>query len=303
MKLLQTLLFLLVLIGSVLPRKVASVKKDASEIKFIPTIPPEDRKEISRISRQSSQLYTPTGNVKYQYQLIPVSVHSNGGDGAENEGNEAHYVTQHVQEHYQNLPQKQQEQILAAIRASKQPKSPVYHATPLEPYGALLKHSPGTQYEEKTILVTPKPIVEHHQGDSNGGQEEEAAGGHAYYTSNNAVGKLTEAVISEPKHAPLVYKTHHHHHQTLHHHDEHEEPKNYAAKYQFGYQVRDPKHGTFFGHSEARDGHHTKGHYHVLLPDGRLQNVQYWADLSGYHAQVSYNAAAKHPTGHQHQHH
>lgn len=68
----------------------------------------------------------------------------------------------------------------------------------------------------------------------------------------------------------------------------------YAAKYQFGYQVRDPKHGTFFGHAEARDGHHTKGHYHVLLPDGRLQNVQYWADLSGYHAQVSYNTVAKH---------
>jgi len=68
----------------------------------------------------------------------------------------------------------------------------------------------------------------------------------------------------------------------------------YAAKYQFGYQVRDPKHGTFLGHVEARDGHHTKGHYHVLLPDGRLQNVQYWADLSGYHAQVTYNAAAKH---------
>ncbi|KAJ9587076.1 hypothetical protein L9F63_028351, partial [Diploptera punctata] len=69
----------------------------------------------------------------------------------------------------------------------------------------------------------------------------------------------------------------------------------YAAKYQFAYQVRDPKHGTYFGHAEARDGHHTKGNYHVLLPDGRLQNVKYWADLSGFHAQVSYNAEAKHP--------
>ncbi|PSN42135.1 Pro-resilin [Blattella germanica] len=76
--------------------------------------------------------------------------------------------------------------------------------------------------------------------------------------------------------------------------------RQYAAKYQFGYQVRDPKHGTYFGHSESRDGHHTKGNYHVLLPDGRLQNVQYWADLSGYHAQVSYNAAAKHPVGKYH---
>lgn len=62
----------------------------------------------------------------------------------------------------------------------------------------------------------------------------------------------------------------------------------YAAKYQFAYQVRDPKGGNYFGHSETRDGHSTKGHYHVFLPDGRLQNVQYWTDLTGYHAQISY---------------
>jgi hypothetical protein len=212
--------------------KVSSVKKDASDIKFIPTIPPEGIKETSRISRQSSLLYTPINNVKYRSNFLPVSVLVNGGVTSEQDGssgNGAPYVTQQVQEHYQNLPQKQQQQILAAIRAAQQPKSPVYHATPLEPYGALLKHVSSPKYEEKTILVTPKPIVEHHQGDQSAGEE---AGDHSYYTtSNNAVGKHTEIVIPETKYTPLAYKSLHQHHQTLHIHDEHEEPKNVSQEY------------------------------------------------------------------------
>lgn len=49
-----------------------------------------------------------------------------------------------------------------------------------------------------------------------------------------------------------------------------------------------------YGHEESRDGDQTKGKYHVLLPDGRIQNVNYWADPSGYHAKVSYSAIARH---------
>jgi hypothetical protein len=214
--------------------KVSSVKKDASEVKFIPTIPPKDVKETSRVSRQSSLLYTPANNIKYQSHFLPVSVLVNGGVTTEQEGssgNGAHYISQQVQEHYQNLSPKQQQQVLAAIRAAKQPKSPVYHATPLEPYGALLKHASGPKYEEKTVLVTPKPIVEHHQGDQSGTEE---AGGHSYYaTSTNSVGKHTEVVIPETKYAPLAYKSLHQHHQTLHHHDDYEEPKNVSQRIEF----------------------------------------------------------------------
>lgn len=209
-----------------------SVKKDASEIKPIQTIPPEDVKETSRISRQSSPLYTPASNVKYQY--IPLTVLDHGGDTLKQaalSGNDAHYISQQLQEHYQNLPQKQQHHILAALQAAKQPISPVYHATPLEPFGALLKHASGDSFEEKTVLVTPKPIVEHQEDHQP--EEEKETGGQSYYTTiNNAVGKHTEVVIPEPKYAPLVYKSLYQNHQSLHHRDEHEEPKNVSQRLQ-----------------------------------------------------------------------
>ena len=49
-------------------------------------------------------------------------------------------------------------------------------------------------------------------------------------------------------------------------------------------------HPLDFGHSEGRDGYATKGTYHVLLPDGRTQTVNYHVDdaYSGYIADVSY---------------
>jgi hypothetical protein len=78
--------------------------------------------------------------------------------------------------------------------------------------------------------VTPKPIVEHHEGDQPG--EEKEAGGQSYYTINNAVGKNTEVVIPEPKYAPLVYKSLYQQHQSLHHSDEQEEPKNVSQRLQ-----------------------------------------------------------------------
>jgi hypothetical protein len=219
--------FSVILIGSTLPMRVSSVKKDASDIKFIPTIPPAGVRETSRIGRQSSLLYTPTNNIKYHSPFLPASLQVKGGVSSEEDGssgNGARYITQEVQGHFQDLPQKQRQQILAAIKAAKQPKSPVYHATPLQPYGALVKHTLEPKYDERTVLVTPKPIFEHHQGDQSAGEE---TGDHSYYTSgNNAVGKHTEVVIPEIKFPPLAYKSLHQHHQNLHSHEEHEEPKN-----------------------------------------------------------------------------
>lgn len=62
----------------------------------------------------------------------------------------------------------------------------------------------------------------------------------------------------------------------------------YAARYSFGYKVSDMVHLANYGHEERRDGDVTNGHYHVLLPDGRIQNVDYVVDLNGYHAKVTY---------------
>lgn len=60
------------------------------------------------------------------------------------------------------------------------------------------------------------------------------------------------------------------------------------AKYEFSYEVDAPEYGTQFGHQESRDGDFAQGSYHVLLPDGRLQTVEYEADQDGYRPTVSY---------------
>ncbi|KAL1458333.1 hypothetical protein WDU94_008492 [Cyamophila willieti] len=77
-------------------------------------------------------------------------------------------------------------------------------------------------------------------------------------------------------------------------HDKEEQYPSYAPKYEFGYRVHDSYTGSDFGQSEHRDGEVTKGSYHVLLPDGRHQTVNYWSDDSGFHAKVKYDGIAKH---------
>lgn len=60
--------------------------------------------------------------------------------------------------------------------------------------------------------------------------------------------------------------------------------------YAFGYRVRDFHSGNDFGHVQNRDNGVTRGEYHILLPDGRVQNVRYTADDKGFHADVSYES-------------
>lgn len=64
---------------------------------------------------------------------------------------------------------------------------------------------------------------------------------------------------------------------------------HYAASYDFGYRVRDPHTGNYFGHQESKKGEETNGQYHVLLPDGRMQQVKYSAGPDGFHADISYD--------------
>jgi len=81
-------------------------------------------------------------------------------------------------------------------------------------------------------------------------------------------------------------------------HQEEYEP----SPYHYQYQVHHDKEYLDFGAEEEGDGHgDVHGHYHVQLPDGRLQKVSYKVDdYSGYIAEVSYDGQAVHPTYHGH---
>ncbi|KAL1124723.1 hypothetical protein AAG570_001346, partial [Ranatra chinensis] len=70
--------------------------------------------------------------------------------------------------------------------------------------------------------------------------------------------------------------------------DDYSEPANYD----FSYEVSAPQDYQSFGHEETRRGDLTRGTYHVLLPDGRRQVVEYTADREGYKPTISYEESA-----------
>ncbi|XP_033179447.1 uncharacterized protein LOC100740841 [Bombus impatiens] len=53
--------------------------------------------------------------------------------------------------------------------------------------------------------------------------------------------------------------------------------------------------GLNFGHHESRKDNEATGTYHVLLPDGRTQIVDYVADGGGYRPMVRYEGTATYP--------
>lgn len=58
--------------------------------------------------------------------------------------------------------------------------------------------------------------------------------------------------------------------------------------FNYRYHISDFKTGNNFGHMQKSNKAETKGQYQILLPDGRIQIVKYYADDSGFHADVSY---------------
>lgn len=60
------------------------------------------------------------------------------------------------------------------------------------------------------------------------------------------------------------------------------------ANYEFSYEVEASDYGTVFGQEEQRQNENARGSYHVLLPDGRTQVVEYEADQDGYKPQIRY---------------
>ncbi|CAB3247521.1 unnamed protein product [Arctia plantaginis] len=69
-----------------------------------------------------------------------------------------------------------------------------------------------------------------------------------------------------------------------------------AANYDFSYDVQDNGVSLDFGHNEKRKEDHATGSYHVLLPDGRMQLVEYEAGPDGYKPQVMYMGTATFPS-------
>jgi hypothetical protein len=52
------------------------------------------------------------------------------------------------------------------------------------------------------------------------------------------------------------------------------------------------EYGTVFGQAESRQDENARGSYHVLLPDGRTQIVEYEANHEGYKPQIRYEDTA-----------
>ena len=66
--------------------------------------------------------------------------------------------------------------------------------------------------------------------------------------------------------------------------------QNQVGGYQYSYSVQDSYTRNNFGHTENRHADTTSGQYHVLLPDGRVQTVEYSVDpYSGFVAKVVYD--------------
>ncbi|CAK1549145.1 unnamed protein product [Leptosia nina] len=63
---------------------------------------------------------------------------------------------------------------------------------------------------------------------------------------------------------------------------------NSDNNYMFKYFVKEEPVGNNFGHREMRIGNQVTGMYYVLLPDGRIQKVDYVADENGYRPTVTY---------------
>merc|ERR1712212_14997 len=77
------------------------------------------------------------------------------------------------------------------------------------------------------------------------------------------------------------------------------------SPYHYEYKVHDDKEYLDFGQEEEDDGHgNVHGYYHVQLPDGRHQRVDYHVDgYSGFIADVKYDGKASHPAHHGHHGH
>ena len=60
-----------------------------------------------------------------------------------------------------------------------------------------------------------------------------------------------------------------------------------SLPYDFGYSAQDQD-GSH-GHSQSSDGRTVRGHYMIQLADGHMRRVEYYADETGFHANILTN--------------
>ncbi|MCL4128152.1 UNVERIFIED_CONTAM: hypothetical protein GTU68_018382, partial [Idotea baltica] len=69
---------------------------------------------------------------------------------------------------------------------------------------------------------------------------------------------------------------------------------SHEGSYEFTYNVHDSSDELDFGHHETKSDDRVEGYYYVLLPDSRLQRVNYYVDgYSGFVAEVAYEGSAE----------
>lgn len=72
--------------------------------------------------------------------------------------------------------------------------------------------------------------------------------------------------------------------------DDNGEPEGGSQPFEYSFEVKNTGNKLFFEKSEKSDGNQVTGSYSVLLPDGRIQVVEYVADKeNGFAPRISYN--------------
>ena len=77
--------------------------------------------------------------------------------------------------------------------------------------------------------------------------------------------------------------------------DNDQENWDHHPRYEFAYEVRDPRSGDFKAHQESRDGDFVRGQYSLVEPDGSRRIVDYTSDSnSGFNANVRKEGWSRH---------
>ncbi|RZC35077.1 Chitin bind 4 domain containing protein [Asbolus verrucosus] len=194
-----------------------------------------------------------------------------------------------------------QHQAIARAQAEAQRKALeqiALHNQGVKPTHEPLPHPLALQLQSEVVPANSYAPSHSHQAQNDAGLKAQN-GGNLEKISVTKTHSITQGHRSPNAYQEVVLETQHQsqkvfpevNHQQV---DGKVDDQQYAARYAFGYKIRDVKMGNEFGHEEKRNGESAKGHYHVLLPDGRLQKVEYYADPTGYHAKVTYENIANH---------
>ncbi|BES88932.1 Insect cuticle protein [Nesidiocoris tenuis] len=165
----------------------------------------------------------------------------------------------------------------------EQPRMPIYHYSPV-PAGIIKdEHVPDTRI--KSTYTPPNPHSDKYKDfPSSGQQSKPIPPPTSTMTFASAMPPVSQPVTHVSQ--PIITTSNAVNPLTSGQAADYDDDE--FIKYDFGYRVSDSEHKVEFGKTESKKDGVTKGSYHVLLPDGRLQVVKYWSDHTGYHTDISY---------------